>query len=111
MQKPKRNFLITLLVLVISLVIGQAISFALGPAAWKSYIKQIPHILSMIAFWSPIVALIAALFVWFVMRMLGFDSLEEIREESVEQNNPAPAIIFVGTLIACILFLTLVIKP
>jgi hypothetical protein len=43
--------------------------------------------------------------------MLGFDSLEEIRQEAVEQNNPTPAILFVGTLIASILFLMLVIRP
>lgn len=42
---------------------------------------------------------------------MGFESLEDIRVESVEQNNPAPAILFVGTLIASILFLMLVIKP
>jgi hypothetical protein len=29
----------------------------------------------------------------------------------LEQNNPTPAIIFVGTLIASLLFLTLVIRP
>ena len=45
------------------------------------------------------------------MNLLGFESLEAIRQESVEQNNPAPAIIFVGTLIASVLFLMLVIKP
>lgn len=45
------------------------------------------------------------------MRLLGFNTLDEIRQESVEQNNPTPAIIFVGTLIASLLFLTLVIRP
>jgi hypothetical protein len=45
------------------------------------------------------------------LRLLGFRSLVEIRAESVEQNNPTPAIIFVGTLIASILFLMLVIRP
>jgi hypothetical protein len=65
----------------------------------------------MIAFWGPITALIASAFVWVVMRLLGFDSLESIRQESVEQNNPTPAIIFVGTLIASVLFLMLVIRP
>jgi hypothetical protein len=45
------------------------------------------------------------------MSLLGFGSLEVIRKESVEQNNPAPAIVFVGTLIASVLFLMLVIKP
>ena len=69
------------------------------------------RILGMIAFWGPIIALISSLFVWIVMRLLGFETLESIRQESVEQNNPAPAVIFVGTLIASVLFLMLVIKP
>ena len=45
------------------------------------------------------------------LRLLGFTSLEEIRGESVEQNNPTPAIVFVGTLIASLLFLALIIRP
>jgi hypothetical protein len=65
----------------------------------------------MVAFWGPIVALLAGLFIWGTLRMLGFESLEEIRQEAVEQNNPTPAILFVGTLIASILFLMLVIRP
>ena len=65
----------------------------------------------MIAFWGPIIALISSAMVWVVMNLLGFESMEAIRQESVEQNNPAPAIIFVGTLIASVLFLMLVIKP
>ncbi len=40
----------------------------------------------------------------------SFDSLAEIRSESVEQNNPTPAILFVGTLIASVLFLSLIIR-
>jgi hypothetical protein len=50
-------------------------------------------------------------FVHFIMRLLGFDNLDEIRLESVEQNNPTPAILFVGALIASILFLLLVVRP
>jgi hypothetical protein len=65
----------------------------------------------MITFWGPVVAVIAAAFVTIAMRLLGFTSLEEIRKESVEDNNPTPAIIFVGTLIASILFLMVVIRP
>ena len=65
----------------------------------------------MVAFWGPIIAIISSLFVWLVMNLLGFTTLDEIRKESVEQNNPTPAIIFVGTLIASVLFLMLVIKP
>jgi hypothetical protein len=37
--------------------------------------------------------------------------LAAIRQESVEQNKPAPAIVFVGALIASVLFLMLIIKP
>ena len=48
----------------------------------------------MIAFWGPIVAIVAAAFVVITMRLLGFELLAEIRQELVEQNNPAPAIVF-----------------
>ena len=65
----------------------------------------------MVAFWGPIVAAIAAGFIVVTMRLLGFDSLDEVRQESVDQNNPAPAIVFVGTLIASLIFLGLVIRP
>jgi hypothetical protein len=44
------------------------------------------------------------------MRLLGFESLEAVRQESVEQNNPAPAIVFVGALVASLIFLGLVIR-
>ena len=105
----KRYMLI--IVLVLTLVVGQAISYFANPAAWQQYANSLGTILSMIAFWGPIIAIISSIFVWLVMRLLGFESLEAIHEESVEQNNPAPAIIFVGTLIASVLFLMLVIKP
>jgi hypothetical protein len=62
-------------------------------------------------FQGPIIALVAGLFVYGTLRLLGFASLDEIRQESVEQNNPTPAIVFVGTLIASILFLMLIIRP
>lgn len=104
-----RYTLIVILVLV--LILGQGLSFLLDPPGWKSYLANLGNILGMIAFWGPIIALVASLFVWVVMRLLGFESLESIRQESVEQNNPAPAIIFVGTLIASVLFLMLVIRP
>jgi hypothetical protein len=104
-----RYTLIVTLVLV--LILGQVLAYFLDPTGWKSYIAHLGNILGMIAFWGPIIALIASLFVWIVTRLLGFTSLESIREESVEQNNPTPAIIFVGTLIASVLFLMLVIKP
>jgi hypothetical protein len=97
--------------LVLVLVGGQVISYFAAPAAWAKYVANLGNILGMIAFWGPIIALISSAFVWIVMRLLGFESLESIRQESVEQNNPAPAVIFVGTLIASVLFLMLVIKP
>jgi len=100
-----------IIVLLIVLVLGQAASFLLNPSGWHGYVANLGKILGMIAFWGPIIALISALFVWIVMRLLGFETLESIRQESVEQNNPAPAVIFVGTLIASVLFLMLVIKP
>ena len=105
----KRYMLI--IVLVSALVLGQVISYFANPSAWQQYINSLGTVLSMIAFWGPIIALISSVFVWLVMQLLGFDSLEAIHQESVEQNNPAPAIIFVGTLIASVLFLMLVIKP
>ncbi len=104
-----RYTLIVTLVLV--LVVGQVLSFLLNAAGWQKYVANLGNILGMIAFWGPIIALISSLFVWIVMRLLGFESLESIRQELVEQNNPAPAVIFVGTLIASVLFLMLVIKP
>lgn len=100
-----------IVMLAIVLVAGQVISFFIAPATWQSLIGLLARILSMIAFWGPIIAIISSAFVWLVLRLLGFDNLEEIRKESVEDNNPTPAIIFVGTLIASILFLMLVIKP
>jgi len=100
-----------IVVLLIVLVLGQVASFLLNAAGWHSYVASLGKILGMIAFWGPIIALISSLFVWIVMRLLGFETLESIRQESVEQNNPAPAVIFVGTLIASVLFLMLVIKP
>jgi hypothetical protein len=100
-----------IIILVLALVAGQVISYAASPTAWKGFIDVLGRIISMIAFWGPITALISSAFVWIVMRLLGFDSLDSIREESVEQNNPTPAIVFVGTLIASVLFLMLVIRP
>jgi len=97
--------------LLLALVAGQVISYFASPTAWMDFISVLGNIISMIAFWGPITALISSVFVWVVMRLLGFESLEAIRHESLEQNNPTPAIIFVGTLIASVLFLMLVIRP
>jgi heme/copper-type cytochrome/quinol oxidase subunit 2 len=111
MKKSPRGFLMIGLLLLAILVVGQAASYVLAPASWSAFVARLPVILSMVAFWGPIVAIIAGLFVWAMLRMLGFSSLEEIRQESLEQNNPTPAIIFVGTLIASLLFLLMVIRP
>jgi hypothetical protein len=111
MNRSSRGFLVAGALLLVLLVLGQVIAFLIAPESWRAFAGRLPVILSMIAFWGPIVALIAGLFVWMTLRMLGFSSLEEIRLESVEQNNPTPAIVFVGTLIAGILFLMLVIRP
>ena len=107
----KPNRFVGLIVLLVALVVGQAVSYLSSPDSWKSFSGILPKIISMIAFWGPIIALIAAVFVVIGMRLLGFDSIAEIRKESVEDNNPAPAIVFVGTLIASILFLMVVIRP
>jgi hypothetical protein len=97
--------------LAVILIVGQAISYFSSPTAWQGFVSVLGRIISMIAFWGPIIAIISSTFVWIVMRLLGFESLDSIRQESVEQNNPTPAIVFVGTLIASVLFLMLVIKP
>lgn len=97
--------------LFIALLVGQVISYMVAPESWQSFIGVLPRIISMIAFWGPIVALVAFAFVSLMLRMLGFTSFEDLRRESVEENNPSPAIIFVGTLIASILFLMIVIRP
>lgn len=97
--------------LLIALVVGQGIAYLAAPDSWKSFVAVLPKIISMIAFWGPIIALVSFGFVALTLRMLGFASFEDLRRESVEENNPAPAIIFVGTLVASILFLMIVIKP
>ncbi len=111
MNQKENRFPLGLVILLAALVVGQAVSYLLAPESWRGFTTVLPRILSMIAFWGPIVVLIAFVFVVIAMRMLGFTSIAEIRKESVEDNNPAPAIIFVGTLIASILFLLVVIRP
>ena len=105
-----REWLIGVLVLAAALVLGQVVAYLVAPASWSIFIARLPIILSMIAFWGPVVAVVAAAFVVITMRLLGFESLAEIRQESVEQNNPAPAIVFAGTLLASLVFLGLVIR-
>lgn len=107
----RNRFAVGLIGLLILLVGGQVVSYLIAPASWTVFVARLPVILSQIAFWGPICALVAALFVYLTLRLLGFKSLEEIRAESVEQNNPTPAIVFGGTLIASLLFLMLVIRP
>ena len=111
MNNNTNRFPMGWVVILIVLIIGQALSFLIAPDSWHGFTAVLPKILSMIAFWGPIIVLISFVFVTIALRLLGFTSIEEIRKESVEDNNPAPAIIFVGTLIASILFLMVVIKP
>jgi len=97
--------------LIVALIVGQGLAYLLNASGYSKFLVTLPVVLSQIAFWGPIIALIAGGFIVITLRLLGFSSLEEIRSESVEQNNPTPAIVFVGTLIASMLFLGLVIRP
>ncbi len=100
------------IILAVTLIVGQVLALVLNPAGYVVFLNSsLRLVLSQIAFWGPIIAIIAGAFIFLTMRLLGFNSLEEIRNESVEQNNPTPAIVFVGTLIASLLFLGLVIRP
>jgi hypothetical protein len=99
------------LVLLVALVLGQVLAWLLNASGYAVFLEALPIVLSQIAFWGPIIALVAGGFMIVTLRLLGFRSLDEIRAESVEQNNPTPAIVFVGTLIASMLFLSLVIRP
>lgn len=107
----KKSWLLPAGILLLTLIVGQGISYLAAPASWLAFVNRLPVIISMIAFWGPIIAFIAGLLVWIMMRMMGFNSLEEIRKESVEQNNPTPAIFFIGTLLVSILFLAIIIRP
>lgn len=113
MEMKNKNISSTfsLFVLLITLLIGQVISYLAAPDSWRSFVAVLPRIISMIAFWGPIIALVSFSLVSITLRMLGFKSFEALRRESVEENNPAPAIILVGTLIASVLFLMVVIRP
>ncbi len=110
-MSSNRPMFVGIIILVIAVILGQAVAFVIARDSWSVFAGRLPLIVSMIAFWGPICAVFAAAFIYITLRLLGFASLEEIRKESVEQNNPTPAIIFVGTLIASILFLMLVIRP
>lgn len=110
-MKKMKSWLVIVLILLAALLIGQAVSFLISGDTWKAYIQTLPKVLAQIAFWGPIIAIVAGLFVWGVLRIMGFKSIEDIRVETVEQNNPSPAIVFVGTLLAALLFLMIVIRP
>lgn len=110
-MQQNRTLIVSIIVLVVALAVGQGLTYVLAPGAWGTFTDTLRTVIIQIAFWGPICAIFSAGFVYLTLRLLGFESLEEIRKESVEQNNPTPAIIFVGTLIASILFLTLVIRP
>ena len=105
-----RSMMMGIGVLVGALVVGQVLTYIIAPGGWATFSSTLPIVIAQIAFWGPICAIFAAGFVALTLRLLGFESLEEIRKESVEQNNPTPAIVFVGTLIASILFLTMLIQ-
>lgn len=107
----KNTMTVGAIILVVALAVGQGLAFLLNSAGYVVFLATLRVVLSQIAFWGPIIAVIAGGFILITMRLLGFNTLDEIRQESVEQNNPTPAIIFVGTLIASLLFLTLVIRP
>jgi len=110
-QWLSKGYWAVLALLLSAIVVGQAISYVAAPASWQAFVALLPKYLSMVAFWGPLVALVAGIMVWTLLRLLGFNSLAEIRKESVEENNPSPAIIFIGTVIASILFMMLVLRP
>ena len=110
-QLLSKGYWAVLVLLLIAIAAGQVVSFLAARASWEAFVALLPKYLSMVAFWGPLVALVAGLLVWTMLRLLGFNSLAEIRRESVEENNPSPAIIFIGTIIASILFMMLVLRP
>jgi predicted lysophospholipase L1 biosynthesis ABC-type transport system permease subunit len=110
-QWLSKGYWAVFVLLLAAIGIGQVVSYLAAPASWEAFIDTLPKYLSMVAFWGPLIALVAGLLVWAVLKLLGFNSLAEIRAESVEQNNPAPAIIFTGTMIAGILFMMLILRP
>ena len=110
-MNAKRNQYFNWVLILLVLLAGQIVSYLAAPNSWHSFVGVLPKIISMIAFWGPIIAVVSFILVSIALRLLGFKSIDDVRRESVEENNPAPAIIFVGTLIASILFLMVVIRP
>jgi hypothetical protein len=110
-QWLSKGYWAVLALLLAAIAVGQAVSYVSAPASWQAFVNLLPKYLSMVAFWGPLVALVSGVMVWTLLKLLGFNSLVEIRKESVEENNPAPAIIFIGTMIASILFMMLILRP
>ena len=111
MNKNSREIWVIIAALAAFVILGQLASYFLAPASWAAFLQRLPVILSMIAFWVPIITLLTTLIVWGVLRFLGFESLQAIRNEMVEQNNPAPAILYIGAVIAAVLLFSIVIRP
>lgn len=99
------------MVMLAALVGGQVLAYLINPSGYLEFLDALRVVLSQVAFWGPLVGLLAGAISFGALRLLGFQSLDEIRQESVEQNNPTPAIVFVGTLIASLLLLSVVIRP
>ncbi len=110
-QWLSKGYWSVLALLLAAIVVGQVVSYLAARASWEAFVALLPKYLSMVAFWGPIVALVAGILVWTMLKLLGFASLAEIRRESVEENNPSPAIIFTGTMITVILFIMLILRP
>jgi hypothetical protein len=110
-QWLSKGYWAVLALLLAAILLGQVVSYMAAPASWEAFVALLPKYLSMVSFWGPIVAFIAGLLVWTMLKLLGFNSLADIRRESVEENNPAPAIIFIGTILASINFLMLILRP
>ncbi|MBN1439151.1 MAG: hypothetical protein JW929_07065 [Anaerolineales bacterium] len=106
-----KGYWAVLILLLAAIAVGQVVSYLAARASWEAFAALLPKYLSMVAFWGPLVALVAGVFVWVMLKLLGFHSLADIRRESVEENNPAPAIIFIGTMISAILFMMLILRP
>jgi hypothetical protein len=106
-----KGYWAVLVLLLVAIAAGQAISYVAAPASWQAFVSLLPKYLSMVAFWGPLVALVSGVMVWTLLKLMGFNSMADIRRESVEENNPAPAIIFIGALISSILFMMLVLRP
>ncbi|MBM2850104.1 MAG: hypothetical protein HW418_3046 [Anaerolineales bacterium] len=84
----KNTMTVGAIILVVALAVGQGLAFLLNSAGYFIFLTTLRVVLSQVAFWGPIIAVIAGGFILITMRLLGFNTLDEIRQESVEQNNP-----------------------